>query len=76
MKNQPAPNSNNSVKKLPIALTSHANKQLIKRQKTGGANNEMNGEMRKDCLKGGGGGWDIIEPSWSHFSLSVLCLWL
>lgn len=74
--NEPAPKSNKEeCKETTIALTSCTNTQLIKRQKTEGANNEMNGEMRKNCLKKGWGGWDIIEPSWTQFfALSSLSL--
>lgn len=70
-----SPQLQQQCKETTIALTSHTNTQLIKRMKTEGANNEMNGKMRKNCLKGGGG-WDIIEPSWTSYSLSVLYLWL
>lgn len=66
MTNQPHPRLQQQRKETTIALTLHTNTQLIKRHKTRGANNEMNGEMRKNCLKGGGGG----EISLNHPELT------
>lgn len=51
-----SPQLQRQCKETTIALTSHTNTQLIKRQKSGGENNGVNGKMRKKCLKEGGGG--------------------
>lgn len=75
MTNEPARPTPTTVQRTTIALTSHTNTQLIKRQKTRGANNEMNGEMRKNCLKGGVGlryHWTILNLLFAFSSLSLV----
>lgn len=67
MTKPPLTNFHNSVK------TITQNTQLIKRQKTEGACNEMNSEMKKNCLKGGWGEISLNRPKLtlgSQFSMS------
>lgn len=65
-------------KETTIALTSHTNILLIKRQKTGEANDEMNGEMKKNSYKGVVVGVEGVRYHWTIlnllFALSSLSL--